>query len=418
MAQPRFNLKSPKEATSLVVMVYRIRGERAVLSTGLVVPVKYWNYREMRVKVVAGYPEAVDINHILNKYRTLCLEAISELTKKSDLPKGYSAKEVKEIIIAKIEIASGTRQIDVAKKRGLVSLVDAFISDAKDRRNYKPSTIQGYRSLKKLIISYSKDGDIDLNSLDRDFYKNFQQWMFSINLASNYVQKQWARLKSVLRYGIDEGLLSNQDSIFKSLPVKKVDTDHIYLTEEEIVKLKSLDLSDNPRLAKVRDIFLVGIYTGLRFCDLIRLDTSFIKTEQGSKIIKMVMKKTNKQVDIPCKPIVLDILTKYGGRLPILSDVNYNRYLKELGKIAGIDEEIKIRTYKGGHMKTTPFKKWELITSHTARRTFATNLFKQEVSPISIIKMTGHTNTKVLMTYIKMDGVESAVKMSNHAFFS
>lgn len=418
MSQIRFNLKSPAKTRSLIVIIFRHRGEKAVLSTGQVINPKYWDKEDMKAKGGVGYPESMNINHVLNTFRRISLAAIAELTRESDSPIGFSVNDVKQRILEKITIPSGTNTIHEVNENGLVSLIDAFIVDVRDRRKHKPSTIQGYSSLKRLIISYSKGDDLSLNSLDRDFYKNFQQWMFSNNLASNYVQKQWTRLKTVIRYGVDEGLLGNQDSIFRSLPVKKVDTDHIYLTDEEIENLEKLDLNENPRLARIRDIFLVGAFTGLRFCDLIRLDTSHIKKEKDSKIIRMVMKKTNREVVIPCKPIVSDILTKYGGKMPQISEVNYNRYLKELGSFAGLDEETKMRTYKGGQMKSTSLKKWERLTSHTARRSFATNLFKQEVSPVVIQKMTGHTNTKVLMAYIKMDGDESAIKMAGHAFFN
>ncbi|MEZ5031561.1 MAG: tyrosine-type recombinase/integrase [Saprospiraceae bacterium] len=304
-----------------------------------------------------------------------------------------------------------------ANKR-LTSLIDQFMEDARERKKYAESTLQGYSSLKELIIRYSTGGDIDLSSLDRAYYMGFQQWMYSEDYSSNYVQKQWSRLKTVLRFGTDEGQLEDQDPIFRKLPVKKVDTDHIYLTDDEIERVASLNLEENPRLRRIRDIFLVGAYTGLRFCDLIRLETSHVSAEKGSRIIRMVMKKTNREVVIPCKPFVYEVLMRYGGRLPQLSDVSYNRYLKEVGQKAGLDGEVKMRSYEGGVVGNTSFRKWEKLTSHTARRSFATNLFKQGVSPVVIQKMTGHTNTKVLMSYIKMDGEESAVMMAGHSFFS
>lgn len=417
MAKIRFNLKSPKQKMSLIVMVIRHQGSKAVLSTGQVVDTRYWNLRGMRVREQANYPEAMEINHVLNRYMNLAIDAASELTREYDSPRGMRAEDVKERIQQKIGALDRTGDRCSGGKDLLTELIDSFIDDARKRKMYAPSTLQGYVSLKELIVRYSDGEDVDLDSLGRDYYKGFQEWMFDKNYATNYVQKQWSRLKTVVRFGVDEGKIEDQEATLRKLPVKKVETDHIYLTEEEIDKMAQLDLEDNPRLGRVRDIFLVGAYTGLRYCDLIKLNTDHILEERGAKIIRMVTKKTNRKVVVPCKPIVCDILDRYGGGMPQISDVNYNRYLKELGERAGLTSEEKMRYYHGGEMRMVSFKKWEKLSSHTARRSFATNLFKQGVSPVAIQKMTGHTNTKVLMSYIKMDGEEVAVNLANNAYF-
>jgi integrase len=95
-----------------------------------------------------------------------------------------------------------------------------------------------------------------------------------------------------------------------------------------------------------------------------------------------------------------------------------NEYLKELGELAEIDEEILITATKGGKRVTETFKKWELITTHTARRSFATNAYLQSVPTIPIMKITGHKTEKSFLKYIKISQEDNANQLVNHPFFS
>lgn len=122
---------------------------------------------------------------------------------------------------------------------------------------------------------------------------------------------------------------------------------------------------------------------------------------------------------IPLKAQVKEILTKYKGVPPEAnSNQKMNEYLKELGELAEIDEEILITQTKGGKRVTETFKKWELITTHTARRSFASNAYLMGVPTISIMKITGHRTEKSFLKYIKISQEDNANKLVNHPFFT
>ena len=95
-----------------------------------------------------------------------------------------------------------------------------------------------------------------------------------------------------------------------------------------------------------------------------------------------------------------------------------NKYVKELGEIAGIDETLRIATTRGGKTENENFSKFDLITTHTARRSFATNAYLMDIPSISIMKITGHTTERSFMKYIRISQEDNANKLVNHPFFN
>jgi integrase len=136
-------------------------------------------------------------------------------------------------------------------------------------------------------------------------------------------------------------------------------------------------------------------------------------------MISLRTQKTNELVTIPVHPMVDDIMKKYKGVFanslpPAFANQVMNRNLKELGKLAQLNEGVIISKTIGGKKINQTFKKRELITTHTARRSFATNLYLQEFPAISIMKITGHKSEKNFMNYIKMTPHQNAEKLRKH----
>lgn len=164
-----------------------------------------------------------------------------------------------------------------------------------------------------------------------------------------------------------------------------------------------------------RDLFIVGCYTGLRFSDFSQLKKENIR----NGMISLRTQKTGELVAIPVHPVIEDIITKYkrqysSGLPPTIDNYLMNRYLKIIGERAGFTEFHTIKKTRGGKKVEDTFKKFELMTTHTARRSFATNLFLQEFPAISIMKITGHRSEKNFMNYIKMTPHQNAEKLRKH----
>ena len=194
--------------------------------------------------------------------------------------------------------------------------------------------------------------------------------------------------------------------MYKGFKVLQKETDAIYLTEDEIDKIYKLDLKDNKRLEKVRDLFIIECNTGVRFEDLMHIEKENILEHS----IKIKIRKTGEVLHTLLLPITRELLKKYNYQLPTISNTNYNKYIKEIGKLSGLTESIIINTYKSGKAVSLKKKKYELISSHTSRRSFATNSYKRGDSPILIMSITGHKKESTFLKYIRITN-EEAVKI-------
>lgn len=214
----------------------------------------------------------------------------------------------------------------------------------------------------------------------------------------------------------ERDLHTNLDFKKKRFSKPKEETNSVYLNNDELLKIYNCDFSKRKKLDRVRDIFLIGCYTGLRFSDLSQLKSDNI-SEDGTITVKT--QKTGKTVVIPIHTIVRTILAKYNNELPkMLSNQKFNDYIKEVAKAADIDESIFLQTTKGGLSYTETVPKYSLVTSHTARRSFATNAFLAGVPTISIMKITGHKTESAFMKYIKISDKENAIQLKAHKFFN
>jgi len=178
----------------------------------------------------------------------------------------------------------------------------------------------------------------------------------------------------------------------------------------------TLDLSKNSRLDRVRDLFLVGSWTGLRFSDFTSIKSRDIKGDY----FHIQTQKTGQKVVIPINPVVKAIMEKYKDQYenslpPEISNVKMNSYLKEIGRMM---DELKVSEgvtiTKAGKTIYKKVEKWELLTTHTARRSFATNMYRAGIPSITIMAITGHKTEKAFLRYIKVTPDEHAKLLMIH----
>ena len=166
-------------------------------------------------------------------------------------------------------------------------------------------------------------------------------------------------------------------------------------------------------LRLVRDRFIIGAFTGLRVSDYGRLSEANI----GADTIRIKTTKTGAVVVVPIHPWVRNILQSGFDASIHISDQKMNKHLKEIAKMAGIDEEITLNKNVGGKNEQRTFRKYELVCTHTARRSFATNAYKAGVPTIAIMKITGHTKESTFLRYIKVSAEENAEMLRKHNFW-
>jgi integrase len=271
-----------------------------------------------------------------------------------------------------------------------------------------------YTTIKNLLEDFEKFRGVKLQwkDFDEKLYNEIIDYMIK---EKKYALNTYGRavrfIKTILKKGTKAGLIAS-DKYNDTFNGGTEQIDNAYLTDAELDLLYNHDFSDSPRNEKVRDIFLIGCYTGLRFSDYTHIRPGHIN---GDKI-KMITQKTKKQVIIPLHPRVKSILEKYNYQLPLaISNQKFNDYLGDVCREAKINEQYSKSITKAGQVEVKTGKKHEFITSHSARRTFSSNAFKNGIPPYLIMAITGHRTERQFMEYIKVTDDERAEMFAKEA---
>ena len=233
--------------------------------------------------------------------------------------------------------------------------------------------------------------------------KDEEEKAVQVGLNNTTIKKKIEYLTWFLRWARDVGYPVNP--AFKTFKptLKQTQNKVIYLTKEELAQIRDLDLSAAPH------IFLFCCLTSLRHSDADNLRKTDVKGDH----IEVTTIKTGDSVSIKLNKTAQAILEKYkdipltGNRaLPSYTNQAMNRSIKDLCQLAGINELIRITTYKGNVRKDEVHPKWELVGTHTGRRTFIVHALSMGISPSVVMKWTGHSDYKAMKPYI--DIVDSA----------
>ena len=228
-------------------------------------------------------------------------------------------------------------------------------------------------------------------------------------MAPNTIGKLITNLKVFLREAFDEGKSTN--NIFTNRRFKSInfEADTIHLTPIEINEMYSLDLSRNSRLERVRDMFIISCNTALRYSDIVKIRPEDIV----DGMIQVTQHKTKKKIEIPIKKIVELLLSKYNYSIQRISNQKYNKNLKEIAKLCvSLQLEKDKKGIKGGKNFIVTKPKYEFVSSHTARRSFATNEYMLgDLNVQQIMSITGHTTERSFYKYIRQTPKENAERI-------
>ena len=252
----------------------------------------------------------------------------------------------------------------------------------------------------------------------KDAEEDEEEKAVQVGLNNTTIKKKLEYLTWFLRWARDVGYPVNP--AFKTFKptLKQTQKPIIYLSKEELQRVKNLDLSGS-KLEPVRDIFLFCCFSSLRHSDADNLRRSDIKGDH----IDVTTIKTGDSVSIELNDITKAILEKYKDvpfkddkALPSFTNQAMNRSLKELCQLAEINDPIRITTYKGNVRTDTVHPKWELVGTHTGRRTFIVQALSMGISPNIVMKWTGHSDYKAMKPYIDIvDSIkaQSMTKFNN-----
>ncbi|WMC06315.1 site-specific integrase [Elizabethkingia anophelis] len=359
---------------------------------------RYWDDKGQQIK--KSYSGSDRFNIFLNKFRQKVEDIVNELMINSENP-----------VTSRVKLIY-TEQKEGSEKKKEYTFFEYFEKYLEDRKNkIEHSTVKTYRTTVNKLREYEKYARVQLNwhNINMDFYDDFLEFYTSIEgLTNSGFGKNIKNIKSIMNDAMENGFNTYNGHNHKNFIVLKEDVDNIYLTEEEIEKLIALDLSNDKTMERTRDLFVFGCYTGLRFSDFSQVKPEHIVGD----VLRIKTIKTGEWVNIPILPAVRVIMDRYKdnpNNLPkSLCNQTMNRYLKKLGEKAGFNDKIlKIRN-KGKDRVEEVMYKYEMICTHTARRSFATNMFKLGVPSRVVMNITGHRTEKAFNSYIKISQDENA----------
>ena len=414
MAGVRFYLKdTKKQEAQIYLYVTYATGKRLRYYTGLTVPPEFWNTENQLIKASRLHPQHPEKNALLRKLANEAERIISSYRNNNATLTDAVFKN--ELNAFRKKKGQGETQLS------FLQFFEKMIQEREGNPDkYKKGSIKVYRTTYNKLVEYGRVNrrKIDFSDFDYEFFNAFANYLFANNFQPNYVHKITSTLKSFLKEADRREVSSDLKYKDDWVPVKRQESEAIYLKPEELDTLYQLDLSKNEKLDRVRDLFLIGCYTGLRFSDFCKITPEKITKLEGKPALKIKTQKTSIYVTVPLKSVVKEILEKHDYKSPkVISNQKMSDYLKELGKLAGLNDLVVMNSYEGGSRHELKYPKYELITTHTARRSFATNAYYAGLPARSIMSITGHKTEKEFRKYIKLDSDEHATLMMDHPFF-
>lgn len=387
--------------------------------TGLSTNFENWNNTKQRVKPKADETQRDFINNNLIDLEKYIIQTYNI---------EYNSKQHigKEWLKNKIDMFFGRASTDEQHKIYFIDWITKFIEEA-PKRLYKGKpinhkTIQQYSvTLKKLqAFEEIQKTKTRFEGIDLHFYRNFVNYCRTVErLGDNSISGHIKNIKMWCKNIDIDGLPINSQYKSSEFSAIKTETQDVYLTDTEINKIFAHDFKTDIRLSNARNHFIFGLRTGLRVSDFLKLDEKHI----DEKYITITTKKTKQKVVIPIHQQVKFIIDNYNGELPTpLSDQKFNEYIKEVCEAVGITQKVEgaksTKIVLKEKTETTPeeaiyrketglFRKCELVTSHTCRRSFATNLYGKLPNKV-IMAITGHTTETQFLSYIKTTNEEFA----------
>ncbi len=349
---------------------------------------EYWDAQNQKVRKQQGNKDYIHINNAIDKRREEIKEIIRNATNlKIPITFDYITNELAHL----------DKPLLANSHKTFYQWLESFIED--QSKEFSKSTAKHNKVLLSHLKTFFGTKQPTFESINYDFYLKYRNWLLAEkDMKNSSVNKQIAMLKTFLRYCSNHKVFDiSIIKEFKKLEEKEVD--NIYITIDELEMLWQYDFKGNTRLEKIRDLFVFACATGLRESDFSHIKPVNIKGDE----IKLHIIKTSKPLTIPLNRYSRAVLQKYDNQLPKYSQQKFNEYLKEVGKMVGLDTLEQIVSYKGGKRIEEIFPKYQLMSSHTGRRTFITQSILRGIPQAVIQGMTGHQDLKSFQKYIKIN---------------
>lgn len=312
---------------------------------------------------------------------------------KSNKTEFVNTEWLKNIINPPIEVED-----DLGIPKDLVEYIDYYIKDK--GINIGKALESKAKVIRKILESFKKDKGIKvllIENINNQFKNEFEEYCQQQKYSPSYTARNIKFIKTICYHAENNGLKVHYQ--LKKLSSKIEKSEIIYLSFEELDKIEKT-VQPHDYLENAQDWLIISCYSAQRVSDFMGFTKEMIRIENGKSFIEFTQKKTGKIMTLPLHSKVLEILKKRDGDFPRkISSQKYNEYIKELCKNAGITQVVKGGKEIDDRKVKGQYPKYQLISSHVGRRSFASNFFGTIPTPL-IMVATGHSTEKMLLQYI------------------
>lgn len=372
-----------------IIFVRYSHNDRAIdISTGELIPPDFWDKTNQRVR--KSYKGHNGLNNFIDQKRMEVDSIRLDLKSRNLEPTVEAVRQEYWKRINPVEKKE-------VKSQFLLDHWSTFTAHQRDVKRLEPNTIRQYEGTKRKIEEFEKfiGCRLTFDMIDGNFIDDFNCYMYNEkNFSHNSLGGKIKHLKAYMNFLVSKEITSNQK--FRQFKKPSNETTIFALNQEQLDTLFYLDLSGEKRLERARDLFVLGCATGLRYSDYSAIKPGNIKDD----CIVISMEKMDRQVKVPLNDYSRAIIAKYPDGLPTISNVNLNKFLKEIGIRAKFFDEYEVTTYKSG-LKQKHFRPgYMMLTSHCARRTFATQSLQRGMQMAFVMRVTGHKDLRSFMRYV------------------
>jgi integrase family protein len=414
-----FYLKEPRgDKDTIIIIQYYISDEKKIFkySTGEVISPNDWDFNARMPKSRKG-ADGVRLRKIaahIMQYNDFLVTLIDNYKLNGEK---ITREKLKNAFDAKFKPERVTNDFEY-----FTDFISDFLSSIKGAINkstgkeYSKARVYVYNQSMNALINFENYSNKRIRIDEYNSQLNDAFVSFCANekkFSSNTIGELVSGVKVLLRKAKEKGYTIAND--LGDFTKTKEESISVVLSEDEIERLVAFDFSNDKKLENARDLMILGIWTGLRVSDVMNLPS----IDPDSKFIEVEPQKTRNtsgaKVVIPLHHHIKDMIRKRGMPTP-LNNSYFNKFVKEVCRIIGFNNDVEgtLMNPKTRRKERGVFKKWQLISSHTCRRSFATNLYLMNFPTLSIMKITGHTTEASFLKYIKVTPKEHAEKLLAH----
>lgn len=409
------NLEIEKKKDSLIFLHFSYGGNRFKYSTGYKSCFSDWDFDKQRIKQTkSNIINAIEVNEFLSKLENVIKKEYSRLIAEQAVVTNVTLKLFLDNYLNKNIV------IDNSKPKTFFEFSDEFLE-----LKSKEISIITKRSYKQTLLKVKNYGiehneKITFNTFNKSFVLNFIEYLQENDFSHNTISKHLKNLKTFLIEANQKKLINTIDFNVKDFNFTPEETTAIYLSENELNQMLELDLSDKKHYELARDIFLIGCYTGQRISDYNGLTAASIKKINGRDFFSIKQKKTGARVNCPITKEIKQIMDLRHNGLPPkkILEKDLNKYIKKIGEKLKLNQKIECIKRKGGKEIKEYISKSELIHSHTARRSFCTNMYLKKMPVFDIMHFSGHKTEREFYKYIRIAGEQRASHIVDSGFFN